>query len=391
MYSLNTAGFDERYIVYLAPLLLLPAALAVARREVSPAGLAIASVLLAALLLTVPWSPDHGPFGFFVSPVEMFYARVVGLRLSRYLPGDGDDVVTLATLALAVGGVVLAGILHRAPARLSGLPGLALVAAVPAVMLVQTHYTMTKYVNGAGSKAGADLLERAFVDRVVPAGATVGEFAGGIGQRPEYIPMWQEVQFYNQRIDTVLAVDANVNQVPIGDGLAVVSYDRRTGRAALAVDRCPITWSSRTLIGGPRPRGDAIVFAEHIPIGVIRAAKPAVLAWDASGFEDRRNAADRSGGDCSFLRHRAPTRAPLRDVRPVRSSRPTRQVERPARGPDRRHGQDRSRRAVAGGGGAAAARRARIHRCSPARRRASAPGPLRRPVLLTARRRASPD
>ncbi len=285
LYSLNTAGFDERYIIYLAPLLLLPAALAVARREVSPAGLAITSVLLAALLLTVPWSPDHGPFGFFESPVEMFYARVVGLRLSRYLPGDGDDVVTLATLALAVGGVVLAGILHRAPARLSGLPGFALVAVVPAVILVQTHYTMTKYVNGAGSKAGADLLERAFVDRAVPAGATVGEFAGGIGGRPEYIPLWQEVQFYNQRIDTVLAVDANVNQVPIGDGLAEVSYDRRTGEL-LSPGPLPDYLVIPTLIGGPRPRGDAIVLAEHIPIGVIRAAKPAVLAWDASGFDD---------------------------------------------------------------------------------------------------------
>jgi hypothetical protein len=284
LYSLNTAGFDERYIVYLAPLLLLPATLAVARREISPAGLAITSVLLAALLLAVPWSPDHGPFGFFVSPVEMFYARVIGLRLSGYLPGDGDDTVALATLALGVGGVALAGILHRAPARLSGRAGLALVAAVPAVVLVQTHYTMTKYVNGAGSKAGADLVERAFVDRTVPAGATVGEFAGGIGQHPAYGPMWQEVQFYNQRINTVLSVDANVNQVPTGDGLAVISYDRRSGRL-LSGGPLPDYLVIPTLIGGPRPRGDAIVSASYVPIGIIRAAKPAVLAWDASGLE----------------------------------------------------------------------------------------------------------
>ena len=322
--------------------MLLPATLAVARREISPAGLAIASVLLAALLLTVPWSPDHGPFGFFVSPVEMFYSRVVGLRLSRYLPGDGADVVTLATVALAAGGVALAWILHRAPARLSGLPGLVLVAAVPAFVLVQTQYTMTKYVNGAGSKPGADLLERAFVDRAVPAGATVGEFAGGMGQRPEYAELWQEVQFYNQRIDTVFAVDENVNQVPTGDRLAVVSFDRRTGRL-ISGGPLPDYLVIPTLIGGPRPRGDAIASAAHVPIGVIRAAKPAVLAWDASGLEIdgtlRTGAATvrffgtglRPGHHCATFDLSAPPDRPARWS--IRRG-----------GSDRRHGQDQARR-----------------------------------------------
>jgi hypothetical protein len=284
LYSLNTAGFDERYVLYLAPLLLLPATLAIAHREVAPAGFAITSVLLAVLLLRVPWTADQGPFGFFVAPVEMFYSRVVGLRMSLYLPGDADAALTIAAVALAAAGIALAVILRRAPSRLAGLPAVVLVAMVVGVVAVQNNYVMTKYVNGAGSKAGADLRERAFVDRAVPAGATVGEFAGGVGQRPEYFPIWQEVQFYNQRIDSVFAVDENVNQVPTGDDLNVISYDRRTGRL-LSRDPLPDYLVIPTLIGGPRPRGEPVMLPEHVPVGVIRTSKPAGLAWDATGFE----------------------------------------------------------------------------------------------------------
>ena len=283
-YSLGPAGADERYILYLAPLVLLPAALAVARRELSPAGVAIASVLLAVLLLRVSWNGEQGPFGFFVSPVEMFYARAVGLRLATYLPGDGDDALALVAIGLGLAGVALAAALRWAPARLAGVPGRVLVGAVAAFVLLQTHYTLTKYVNGAGSKAAAGLDERAFADRAVPRGERIGTFAEGVGLMPEFLPIWQEVQFYNQQIDTVYTFGPPTLEVPPGDALVPgVTHDARTGRLrspAPLPDHVVVT----THFGSVGLRGEVVAAPAYVAAALVRVAQPAALAWASSGF-----------------------------------------------------------------------------------------------------------
>jgi hypothetical protein len=165
-----------------------------------------------------------------------------------------------------------------------------------AAIAVQTQYTMTKYVNGAGSKSAAGLKQRAFADRAVPGDATVGEFAEGVGLLPDFAPFWREVQFYNARIETVYKFSSvPVVSVPGDVQVLGVSHDKRTGRVKSSV---PLTdyVVAPTEIGTARLRGDAVVAPSYIPVALWRVARPATLAWWATGFEPRGVVpADRSG------------------------------------------------------------------------------------------------
>ena len=76
-------------MLYLAPLVLLPGdARARAPRDLTGRARRSRRCCSALLVLRVPWNAEQGPFGFFVSPVEMFYTRAIGLRLGTVLPGD---------------------------------------------------------------------------------------------------------------------------------------------------------------------------------------------------------------------------------------------------------------------------------------------------------------
>jgi len=285
LYSLAPAGPDERYIVYLAPMVLLPATLALANRELSPVGIGISSVLLAALLMWVTWIPEQGAFGFFIWPAEMFYSRALGLRLANYLPGDAIDAMRLVALAFGATGVALAVLLRRTPQRLAGGTGAMLVAAVVSVVLLQTHYNLTKYVNGAGSKSAPNVSERAFADRLVPDDATVGTFLEGVGQYPDFFGLWQEVQFYNQRLELVFSLGPNQNPIPPGDGLVQgVGYDERTGRLT---SPAPLTdyLVVPSPVGAVRLRGEIVDAPSYVAFVLIRVEQPATLAWRTSGFD----------------------------------------------------------------------------------------------------------
>ncbi|MDA0164763.1 hypothetical protein OM076_31130 [Solirubrobacter ginsenosidimutans] len=284
-YALGSAGPDERYIVYLAPLVLLPAVTALALRELTPLGLGIGSVLAAALVLAEPWQSDQGPFMFFIWPAETFYARTAGLRLDSWLPGDAGTALAIVGLALGLAGVAVAMMLKWAPARLAGAPAVVLVAAVALSIPLQANYALSKHVDGAGSRSGPGLRARAFVDSNVPHGATVGELALGVGQTADFTYTWQEVQFYNQRVKTVFAPPGpNAAAVPPGDALVSgVEYDDATG---LVRSPRPLTdyMVVPTQPEGAHLAGDVVASLSYIPVALLKVAKPARMLWRGSGF-----------------------------------------------------------------------------------------------------------
>jgi hypothetical protein len=285
LYSLNTAGPDERYVLYLAPLVLLPATLALARREISPVGLAIASVLLALLVLRVPWNGEQGPFGYFVSPVEMFYSRAIGLKLGNALGEHGIAPLTLVGLGLAAGGIAIAAVLRWRPRWLVGAPAIVLVAVVAVSVPAQARYALTRYVDTAGSRSGPSLRDRAFVDTTVPAGASVGEFFEGAGQTPGFYPIWKEVAFYNQRLSSVYSLGPPGNEVlPYMRLVSDVSFDARTGRISSS-EPLPDYLVIPTPVGAARVRGEILKAPPHIAVALIKVARPATMAWSATGID----------------------------------------------------------------------------------------------------------
>ena len=283
-YTLNTAGFDERYVVYLAPLVLLPAGLALGRREISPLGTAIASVALALLILRVPWNGNQGSFAYFVWPVETFYTHVLGFKLAEFLPGGEQTALNLVAIALGALGVALAAGLRWRPARLSGGIAMVLVAAVAVTIVGETQYSLSKHVSGVGSKSGPNLKARAFADVNAPAGAAVGEWAVGVGERPDFEGVWREVQFYNQRVDRVMSLGGTTVIVPPGDDFFNgIAYDENTGRLT-SPKPLPPYMVVPTQADGPHLRGEVVTAPTYIPVALMRLSQPPSIAWRASGF-----------------------------------------------------------------------------------------------------------
>jgi hypothetical protein len=318
LYMVNSASFDERYIVYLAPMLLLPATLAIARREVSPAGLGIASVLLALLLVRVKWDANQGDFGFFVSPAEMFYGRGIAERLDVSVPGNRGTILTLLPIALAIAGVWMARGLWRNPGRLTGRAGALIMAVVALTIVIETQYTLSKYVNTAGSKSAPGLSARAFADKGTPSGARIGEFAEGAGKGGDFVAVWKEVQFYNQRIDRVYSLGPNVNAVPPGDELVDnVGFDPDTGLLH-SPKPLPDYLVIPTPVGVARVAGEQLPSPRYIPVALVKIARPARLAWSTSGLDTSAvvsgtrgtvriyGAGLRAGGHCATIDLGAP-------------------------------------------------------------------------------------
>jgi hypothetical protein len=283
-YSLNGAGHDERYVIYFAPLILLPATLALARREVSALGMGVTSVLLGVLLWRVTWVPeDQGPYAYFVEPVAMFYTRVVGLRIDRVLPGGDPSALAFVALLLAALGVTIAWALARRRRLLTPVVVAVIVALVALSIPLQTQYTLSKYVNGAGAKAAASDTERAFADQLVPKGEKVDTFIEGSGKTPTFFRLWQEIQFYNQRIDNVVSLGPNTNPVPPGDALEEVSFDPRTGRLDKPIADYVVF---ATGIKTGRLQGKVLAAPSYISAALMKVKQPATMAWSATGFDD---------------------------------------------------------------------------------------------------------
>jgi len=231
LYGLNPAGYDERYVVYLAPLVLLPAAVALSRREVPRLGTAVTALGIGLLLARVPWRADQGEIGFFSFPAEYVWVRALGLRFDRYLPGDEGVVLAVAPWVVAAAGVTLALLARRARGRGPAWGEVAVVALVALACVAQTQYALAKHVNGAGARLGPGLAQRGWVERALPPDVPAAIFAVGLGNRPEFIPLWREVQFYNGRIDRLAELGEPRIPAPIGDALlAPFAVDAETGR-----------------------------------------------------------------------------------------------------------------------------------------------------------------
>jgi hypothetical protein len=215
----------------------------------------------------------------------MFYSRAIGLKLGNALGGHGIAPLTLAGLGLAAAGLALAAVLRWRPRWLVGAPAIVLVGIVALSVPAQTRYALTRYVDTAGSRSGPSLRDRAFVDTKVPAGASVGEFFEGAGQTPGFYPIWKEVAFYNQRLGSVYTLGPPGNEVlPYMRLVSDVSFDARTGRITSS-EPLPDYLVVPTPVGTARVRGDILAAPPYIAAALIKVAKPATMAWSASGID----------------------------------------------------------------------------------------------------------
>jgi hypothetical protein len=121
-------------------------------------------------------------------------------------------------------------------------------------------------------------------------------WAVGVGERPDFYGVWREVQFYNQRVDTVMSLGGAEVIVPPGDaffnGIAV---DADSGRVTTPKPM-PRYLVVPTQAEGPHLRGTILAAPSYIPVALLERTDPPSVAWDASGFNLDGSVADQGKG-----------------------------------------------------------------------------------------------
>jgi len=276
VYSALRGGPDERYLMYLAPPLLLGAGVAVARRELHPAVLAGATALVLWLFAAATWNPNAAGFAYMVSAAQMFHARILLLNLGSHVPvlSDGAALAVLVAVAAAVVGVALA----RPRARAAGLVLGLLVAGVVVVQLAQTLYVERHFTTESAWGPPA-LADRAWVDRAVDGRKGVALFVPRTAGDLDLNEAWRETAFWNLTLRRMLSTP-DAPQLLYVQNVAPqrVDLDPETGHLVGVADLPGMMVEPRLSPTAPLV-GTTVASAGYEPMALVRVRAPARVAW----------------------------------------------------------------------------------------------------------------
>jgi hypothetical protein len=318
-YSTMRAGPDERYIMYLAPVLVVAAAVALGRREIGPVGLLAGTVLTVALFASVDWKQAASSFEYYISAANVFHGKILLLNLGSHVPTGLSDAAVLAAAVLVAGGVMA---FARWKGGSAGLAVAAvLVAGVVALQLVQLTY-IDRHFSAEGNYGPRDLAAHSWVDRAVGGDATVGVFVTKVGTDlpgNALYDTWREVAFFNEFHRRVFQMEGTVGFPPMYGENTGVSVDERTGRLRSSLPFPKLMMDIR--INPKMPlAGEEIATGGYVPYGLVRTDGAPRLKWLVSGSDDAswtvpaqptsikvyKNTGQDAGRDCLTLDFIAP-------------------------------------------------------------------------------------
>jgi hypothetical protein len=269
-------GLDvkDRYLFYVAPLLLLATAAALVDRRVPTAGLLAATAFF---VLTVGWESFDPVFGVNLdSPTSVLHESFSQLAL--------DVGISAPTLVGMVGGavaVVTLLALRALPRR--PLAPIVLVAVLVACGL-EAGYAWGRLL-GSNGPSGAPIVARptdakSWVDRSVPTHAEVGMLAHSVAQ--DWFPSavtWWNIEFWNARVTHAYIVGGWFYYTPDPFPRPTLRVDFASG----AIEGDPPDYLVRTTIDSRfRPVGPTVGAAPDLE--VVRLDRPARAAWATRGL-----------------------------------------------------------------------------------------------------------
>ena len=271
--SAYPGGPDERYVMFIAPLVWVAAVAAVVRDRPSWPATAAGAVFVIVLLLTNPWA-SGGPSQYYVFPGEATYAQLgllwVDRRVPSSVPLDLVEAVVLAGIAL----LLVRATRREAPKAMLAM----LLIAAAAAQLYAMRTSLHSYVDVAGAGAPPDLPGRSWIDAQGADRAGAWLAGAGAGRALRELE-WREAMFFNRTLDhTVIAdpLERDVPPYPLYEPPADVVIDDRTGRISGDV---PPRLVLPTVGVRARPRGTTLAQAGYIGLELIRPDRPARLAW----------------------------------------------------------------------------------------------------------------
>lgn len=273
-----TAGINDRYLFFIAPLLAIGAVALLFDRRPAPLPLAAGAAFAAAVLGTSVLQAA-GP-----SLVSPTYA------INTVLQGRGRqiaDAVGLERLSAPdlLAAAVVAAVAALAIARLRR-PGDPRVAIGVCTVLLLASLLGTRYALNAikATQAGASQAfvdGRDWLDRAAPGDAPAGALLSLVGSDAVSTAAWWDLSFWNKRVDRVWQLPGtNLYSQGFARG---ASLDARTGRIAALDER-------ELLVLGASDRRFALRGARTVagsgPFVVVRAPRPYRAAWTLEAARD---------------------------------------------------------------------------------------------------------
>lgn len=218
-----TAGINDRYLFYVAPLLFTASAafLVSAPRDLLWRVAGVAGAAFAFWLVWTSQLAQHGPS--LVSPTMAFH-DVLSARGSE-VGLSGPHLAAVVGVAAAVGALLV-------PRRV-GAAGVA--ALLLAFGVTETIYTFEKLAATQASAGKTFLDNRNAIDRMLPANARVAAVLAPVGDLAGSVANWWDVTFWNKSVDTVYTPGGETYDLGSALGMPV---DPQTGRIP-ALDKWP--------------------------------------------------------------------------------------------------------------------------------------------------------
>jgi hypothetical protein len=216
-----TAGQNDRYVAYLAPLLFVGAAAALTVGPLRLPAVAIAGVATAWLY----WTSTLAVQGLSLASPGSAFRTVIDGR-TRVLAGHLGIADAKPTAVVAILVAVALGAVYVVSRRRAALVGVLVGAAVLLYGVAETGYTLRQLARTQQGVSPAFVASRGWADRALPAGNDLNALAGFVYDVPTTTGVWWDAVFYNRSVDHVYQMDGTPTYNQPADP---VLLDRRTG------------------------------------------------------------------------------------------------------------------------------------------------------------------
>lgn len=280
----NAGTLQERYIFYIAPLLIVGmfAALMLTRRPWT--AVLSGTVALALLVATTHYQSALSAFWYQVSPGMTSFYDLLGPALgashgARSAGGSGSLLLT-GVIVLAIGVALTLLVRRFAPVRVL------VVAAVVVVVLcsAETTHALWKVVHGSSSGAGlgsGSLRDADWVDRAVPPGASAEQWVDNLGGLDTARLLWEGETLWNRSLVGAYTVDDFGDPFLPTTGLVV---DSRSGAITTRNGAAPARYVAVAARGFPVvPAGVVLARSPNRKLELLRVAMPMRADWTVSG------------------------------------------------------------------------------------------------------------
>ena len=284
----HAPGPLDRYLFYLAPLLIVATVACLAQGRTRPLGLAAGGVFAFWLLRSS--GADFIYAELFVNSQASEFHRVIQGQTYRVGAAFGHgqlSPVTLISSATLAATAAVALLLHRLPRLAPVLVG----APLLLLALVQTDYVAKRLTDTINRYHGpfhsVPPAGRDWIDEAVPAGADVAIAPSPVADSWTTQRVWWSAEFWNKRVNRSLLLDGFGDHTPFPND--AMSFDRREGSVRTSDAEQPrfMVFARNQLVF--RPQGRVVgeyssVLPQDPGLELLDLERPYQASWTAEGM-----------------------------------------------------------------------------------------------------------